>query len=1092
MHQRVELRFRQRMRSIFRLSQARARSARIRDYFMPLLPSRICEVPADEARRSCDADAHVWDTLQAAGGFVNLIAKAALHFTFGPAMNSAHDEPSAISAADIPEDLATSRFTPPASAAVPDDLATLMVAKPTGSHLQTANEGTSPLGANPAAEVPFIFGRRIAKGGMGAILEASDCKLGRTIAVKVMLSEAGVSEAQKQRFIQEAAVLARLAHPNIVPVYDLGLDAEGELFYTMKLVKGRTLQHILDELRREHPEDLREFTLDRLLTIFRKVCDALAFAHANKIIHRDLKPENIMVGEFGEVLVMDWGIAKLLGSSNDETNPAHSSFDIPHSTFTTPTGPDSITATLDGAVMGTPNYMSPEQSMGRVNEMDARSDIFSLGGILYAILTLRPPVEGNDVREVLAKVATADITAPTTFGTSTGGRQPQAKSNIVAARMIKPLPHLKGGRVPVALSAVAMKALTLDKAQRYQNVAAFSEDIEAYQNGFATSAENAGAWTQALLFIKRHRAASVGAFLVLIVSGTLGTKALLEGRRAEHLLGELRETAPTFAAQSRVLLAEGNIEAALLKIGYATKLVPENADYRTSRANLLQTTERLTEAAEEFRRVLELRPGDGLASSNLSLCERLLKEQNGGVTLPPERLSQLMDALIAQKRDLEASTLAPRLNKSSQMTREMILARLSFYTSQKGWNDSRLIFNTDFLKGGFQLNLEQLQLGDMAALKDLPIKGLTLWNTSISDLTPLQGLPLESLSFGQNPRISDISPLQGMKLRWLNLRDSKIKDLSPLAGMPIESLDLEGSTNVTDFSILRDMPLKQLSLHRCFRVNKLDFLKGHKIEFLTISMTFVNDISFVKGMPLRGLTLPAQVLDCSPLEGNKTLEGLGLPDELVDTRFLSSLKKLQYVDARSVGKTSKERMPVREYLARFGPDLPLVQAVRAALSGQDMKPVPARCIEVDSDGWLKLSLYNVGIKDLSGLSGLAIKHLDISTNPVSDLTPLRGMPLRFLNSADNMCLDVAPLADCPELEELVVAGHYINVYPKNIDELRSLPRLRYLSRRFDSATSHPAQTTEEFWKEYEMSKSRTKTVEEFWKESGLKQAAERK
>jgi serine/threonine protein kinase len=171
--------------------------------------------------------------------------------------------------------------------------------------------------ANPDSPVPFVFGRRIAQGGMGAILEASDCKLGRTIAVKIMLSEAECSEEQKQRFIQEAAVLGRLEHPNIVPIHDLGRDSEGSLYYTMKLVKGRTLQDILNDLRHEKPEVLAHYTLDRLLTIFRKVCDALAFAHAQKIIHRDLKPENIMVGEFGEVLVMDWGIAKILDGSAD-------------------------------------------------------------------------------------------------------------------------------------------------------------------------------------------------------------------------------------------------------------------------------------------------------------------------------------------------------------------------------------------------------------------------------------------------------------------------------------------------------------------------------------------------------------------------------------------------------------------------------------------------------------------------------------------------------------------------------------------------------------------------------------------------------
>jgi len=477
-----------------------------------------------------------------------------------------------LSASNDADDMATIRVPKPAPSAMPDDLQTLIVAKPTASPAQAADVAVSPMGANPAAPVPFIFGKRIAKGGMGAILEASDCKLGRTIAVKVMLSEAGCSEEQKQRFIQEAAVLARLAHPNIVPVYDLGLDAKGELFYTMKLVKGVTLQHILDDLRKEKPEALEHYTLDRQLTIFRKVCDALAFAHAQNIIHRDLKPENIMVGEFGEVLVMDWGIAKILGEADKvSTHLAASPSAL--------TGTASLTATMDGAVMGTPNYMAPEQAMGKVNELDERSDIFSLGGILYAILTLRPPVEGKDVWEVLEKVQAANITAPTTFGSTTGKGKPGLKGDVLEAKKITPLPHMPGGKVPNALSAVAMKALTLDKAKRYQNIAAFSADIEAYQGGFATSAENAGALTQLKLLMLRHRAVTASLMAMLMLSIGFVLEVMASERKAsqnEQIALKEKETARQALAKSQLDIAEKEFH--LGKFVEAQKIIEETPE----------------------------------------------------------------------------------------------------------------------------------------------------------------------------------------------------------------------------------------------------------------------------------------------------------------------------------------------------------------------------------------------------------------------------------------------------------------------------------------------------------------------------------
>lgn len=237
----------------------------------------------------------------------------------------------------------------------------------------------------PAGADNYKLGEEIARGGMGSVLQAEDAKLKRTVALKAMLMDADSDVGLRQRFIREAEVLAMLAHPNIVPIYDIVWEDGVPLFYTMKLVRGRTLQAIINDLRAQDAGTLREFTLDRLLGIFRNVCNAIAFAHSKGVLHRDLKPENVMVGEFGEVLVMDWGLAKIVGKPGDAVAEQLSA--LIH--------PQSAAMTMHGAVLGTPQYMSPEQALGHIEALDERSDIFSLGGILYAILTLRPPVEGK-------------------------------------------------------------------------------------------------------------------------------------------------------------------------------------------------------------------------------------------------------------------------------------------------------------------------------------------------------------------------------------------------------------------------------------------------------------------------------------------------------------------------------------------------------------------------------------------------------------------------------------------------------------------------------------------------------------------------
>ncbi|MEI9896838.1 MAG: FHA domain-containing serine/threonine-protein kinase [Chthoniobacter sp.] len=452
----------------------------------------------------------------------------------------------------------------------------------------------------------------INRGGMGVILQARDLRIRRTVAMKVMKTSNQFSRENVLRFIDEAQLTGQLEHPNIVPLYELGIDEQGEIFYTMKFVKGTTLDDVLRGIRNGRQKTIEKYPLATLLTIFQKVCDAVAYAHSKSIVHRDLKPENIMIGSFGEVLVMDWGLAKNLTTVRKETTPeaapgaqasAAKASAKPAMATARPTDNLRGFETMHGLIVGTPPYISPEQARGELDRIDERSDIYVLGGILYAILTLRPPVEGETVHEVVEKIVTSAIAPPSSFN------QPHKKPvPIVSAEGTDgtdgaathfAFAHLPGKRVPDGLSAVVMKALALDPADRYQHVEDLQTDVESYQGGFATKAERASMAKHAMLFAGRHKkevalfafffaifnVAIIGFFLQLTHErdrARLSEKrALDEEHRAvqqEKLaaarLEELRGTAPTYAAEAQQLIDDLDLTSALEKIDYAIQQVP--------------------------------------------------------------------------------------------------------------------------------------------------------------------------------------------------------------------------------------------------------------------------------------------------------------------------------------------------------------------------------------------------------------------------------------------------------------------------------------------------------------------------------------
>lgn len=369
---------------------------------------------------------------------------------------------------------------------------------PPGGGSAAPPEAENPFqGEAPSAERPVVdpeqlwsgrirAGEELGQGGMSYVLHGTDTKLRRELALKVTpLPRHEMPRDHLARFVEEAQITAQLEHPNVVPVHDYGITPDGRVFFSMKLVRGRSLDAILAERAAGDASTLSAFGLRRLLDVFLDVCQAMEYAHARGVIHRDLKPANIMVGDYGEVLVMDWGVAKLLDRPESRTAPVSTGSMSSFSDAETPPPPEAASvgrsqppspditslrkgrehwATQQGTVIGTPVYMAPEQASGA--SVDERADLYALGVILYEILCGQVPFDDDDPARLFARLRQETPRRPSEIEPST----------------------------PLALEALALQLLDKDPERR-PAIPQIREHVQNYIEGIGRDYRRPSLWT---------------------------------------------------------------------------------------------------------------------------------------------------------------------------------------------------------------------------------------------------------------------------------------------------------------------------------------------------------------------------------------------------------------------------------------------------------------------------------------------------------------------------------------------------------------------------------------------------------------------
>jgi len=630
----------------------------------------------------------------------------------------------------------------------------------------------------------------IDEGGLKVIQTCKDLRTGRTVAMASLKNRA--SEKQKEAFLREARITASLQHPNIIPLHDLGLKYENPWF-TMKFVSGTSLENIFSDLKAQKTQQCVDLS-DRL-DIFIKVCDAVAYAHSRGVLHLDIKPDNIQISDYGDVLLCDWGIARVMAAECDEDLLDCYTFN-----------PKDIDFTIDGLVKGTPGYMAPEQTTLCKSKKSIQTDIFSLGCVLYKILTLEKPFKGATIENIIKNTVAGHFPKPTELDPS----------------------------IPPSLEAVCLKAMAIDPKDRYASVLNLQKEILNYRKGFATNAENASMLKVLKLWYKRNKTLGIAILAVFCISlftlwfafTNLKLEKINALQHAQQLKLEAdklkieteyhkkfnKDAAPRFFERAKIAFNAYDNDEALNFANSAIELNPELNEAWELKGLIHIIKEEFSQALHSLRKspkkklILKIAQDFYAIKANdtihlpipqyLALYQRSLDDN----------IARLTSGLMHQKALSDIS-----IHERIIICKEVI--RLQNHTNlERNFKGHKINFIYDNETKHLDLS-NNPWMQTALILQNFPAVSANFSHTGINNFICFRKQALRSLNVSHT-KIIELQRLDNPELLYLDISHTAISNLTRLKELSLLELNISHSA-VRDPHIIRDLhSLRKLTIHQ--------------------------------------------------------------------------------------------------------------------------------------------------------------------------------------------------------------------------------------------------------------------------------------